>query len=119
MPRSYVEDKLQADIVEWIRLVCPRCIVAAIPNGAYHDARQGARLKWTGVLPGMPDLVLAVPNGLSIFIEVKAPKGVLSAEQKAVHEALRLLGHHIIVARGISDVRDALQSLGIRTREAA
>ena len=74
MARSYVEDRVQADIVAWLRLVAPDCIVAAIPNGAYHDARQGARLKWTGMLPGIPDLVVMAPGGRTLLIEVKAPK---------------------------------------------
>lgn len=119
MPRSYVEDKVQADIVAWIRLVSPDCIVAAIPNGAYHDARQGARLKWTGMLSGMPDLVVLAPRSKALFVEVKAPKGVLSSQQKEVHEALRLLGHTVILARGIDDVREAFRQTGVATREVA
>lgn len=47
----------------------------AIPNGGARDPRTGARLKMTGVKPGVPDTFLPVPFGqyAGLFIEMKKP----------------------------------------------
>jgi hypothetical protein len=118
MARRYVEDPLQASIVSYVRTCAPECLVFAIPNGGLRSKREAARLKWTGVLAGVPDLIVVAPRHV-LFIEVKAPKGVTSEDQKAVHAHLRGLGYTVAIARSIQDVRLTFQHLGIKTREAA
>jgi hypothetical protein len=118
MARRYVEDGLQASIVQWLRTCAPDCLSFAIPNGGLRSKREAARLKWTGVLAGVPDLIVIAPRHV-VFIEVKAPKGAASQEQEAVHEHLRALGYTVVIARSIDDVRLTLRHLGIKTREAA
>jgi len=118
MARRYVEDALQASIVQFIRTCAPECLVFAIPNGGLRSKREAARLKWTGVLAGVPDLIVVAPRHV-VFIEVKATKGVTSNDQKAVHAHLRALGYTVAIARSIEDVRLTLKHLGIKTREAA
>ena len=118
MARRYVEDGLQASIVQWLRTCAPDCLTFSVPLGGYRNKREAARLKWTGALAGVPDLVVVAPRHV-FFIEVKAPKGRASDEQKAVHEHLRALGYVVAIARSIEDVRLTLRHLGIKTREAA
>lgn len=113
------EDHVQAALVEWLRLMVPHAIVSSVPLGGLRTKREAAKLKWAGALAGIPDLFVALPGGRMLWIEVKAAKGVLSPEQKAIHAALASIGHHVVVARGIPDVRDALAAMNIRTREAA
>ena len=118
MARRYVEDPLQASIVQYIRTVAPDCLTFSVPLGGYRNKREAARLKWTGALAGVPDLVVVAPRHV-FFIEVKAPKGRASDEQKAVHEHLRALGYVVVIACSIEDVRLTFRHLGIKTREAA
>lgn len=116
---SLSEDHVQASIVEWLRLVLPRALVSSVPLGGLRTKREAAKLKWTGALAGIPDLFVALPGGRVLWIECKAAKGALGPEQRGVHGALADLGHNVIVARGVPDVRAALKSMAIRTREAA
>lgn len=113
------EDHVQANIVEWARLVLPHALVSSVPLGGLRTKREAAKLVWTGALAGIPDLFIALPGGRVLWVEVKAAKGVLSPHQKAMHAALADLGHTVVVARGVEDVRTALAAMNVRTREAA
>ncbi len=113
------EDHIQSTCVAWLRTVLPKAVVAAIPNGGLRTKREAAKHRWTGTLAGIPDVVAALPGGAVLWIECKAAKGVLSSEQKACHAALAAAGHTVAVVRSVEDVRAALRSIGINTREAA
>ena len=117
--RTYQEDQIQAAIVRYVRTVASGCICAAIPNGGLRDKREAARLKWTGTLAGMPDLILLGPDGAVIGLEVKSDTGRLSDAQKAIAEQWRALGYGWAVVRSVDDVRAVLADAGIRTREVA
>lgn len=97
----------QAAFVEWFRLQYPGTLIFAIPNGAYlagdakARARQMARLKWEGLVAGIPDL--SIPEW-SMWIEFKRVKGgVVSENQKTVCGYLRSIGQTVIVAHGCED----------------
>lgn len=113
------EAKRQASIVEYVRTVAPQVLIWAVPNGGLRSKSEAARLKWTGVLAGVPDLTLALPNGRCAFWEVKTPRGRLSKEQLKVVDRLQAMGHFCASVRDIEDAREALMWMGIETREAA
>ena len=113
------EAKRQAAIVEFTRWVAPHVPIFAVPNGGYRTKAEAARLKWTGVLAGVLDLVLPLPEGRSAYWETKTPRGRLSADQRAFIANLEALGHTWAVVRTIDDARRELNRLGVETREAA
>lgn len=113
------EAKRQAAIVEYVRLVAPHVVIAAVPNGGLRTKAEAARLKWTGVLAGFLDLVLVLPHGRSAYWETKTDLGRLSGDQKDMIGRLEALGHACAVVRSIDDARCELVRLGIETREAA
>ena len=55
---------------------------------------------------GIPDFMCTF-NGRTIGIEAKAPKGVVSENQKLRHEEMRAAGATVIVAYGVEDVHYA------------
>ncbi len=112
------EARIQAAIVEWIRVCAPQTVVFAIPNGGLRGKAEAARLKWCGVLPGIPDLAVLAPDGNAFFLEVKTPDGYLSAEQRKMFDQLVALGINAAVVRSVEDVRMAFRAWGIKTREA-
>lgn len=65
-------------------------------------SREAGKLKAEGLVSGMPDLFLPVPNGLypGLFIEMKAEDGKVSEEQERVIEALGLHGYKVVVCYG-------------------
>ena len=58
------ETQEQATFISWFRFQFPGVLIFAIPNGAHlagdakARARHMARLKWEGVVSGIPDLCI-------------------------------------------------------------
>jgi VRR-NUC domain len=112
------EARVQAAVVAWVGWVAPQVVVFHVPNGGLRSKSEAARLRWVGTLAGVLDLVLVLPEGRCSFWEVKAERGMLSADQKAFIARLERSGHSWALVRSIDDARRELAKLGIRTREA-
>jgi VRR-NUC domain len=115
---SNAEARLQAAIVQYIRDAAPQCLVFHVHNGGLRSKSELSRMRWQGVVAGIPDLVLVAPGGNTHFIEVKTPTGRLSPDQIAIHDHLVALGTPPAIARSIDDVRRAFAAWGLATREA-
>lgn len=91
-PPSDEEHRLQCACVRWFRLKYPQLAsrLFAVPNGGRRDSITGARLKEEGVLAGVADLILLVPNAdyHALLIEMKTPKGRQSESQKEWQRAV-------------------------------
>lgn len=111
------EARQQAAVVEWCRWVRPDVIVFHVPNGGLRSKPEAARLKWMGVLAGVLDLVLILPDGRSAYWECKTPVGRLSDDQKKFIAHLERMGHSWGTVRTIEDARAELTRLGIETKE--
>lgn len=103
----------------------PDVFVFSVPNGGFIvEPRAVAKLKWLGLKPGVPDLVLcwrdpeAAPFESSEvgFIEVKSAVGRLSDDQKSVHAILTNLGHRVAVVRNTEDLTETLAEWGAPCR---
>ena len=112
------EARTQAAIVDYVRYVAPQVVIFHPANGGLRSKPEAARLKWTGVLSGVLDLVLVLPKGRCAFWEVKTESGRLSADQKRFIADLERCGHSWALVRSIDDARAELARLGIRSREA-
>ncbi len=111
------EAKVQASILDWLKLCAPQVIVFHVPNGGHRDKRVAARLKWQGVVAGVPDLCCFDGRGYPFFIEVKSENGVLSSVQKEFIDKLHHYGIETVIARSIDDVRRYFQSSNIPFHE--
>jgi hypothetical protein len=112
------EARIQAAIVEYVRTVAPHIMIYAVPNGGLRTRREAARLKWTGVLAGVLDLVVLLPGGRCAHWETKKPDGRLSEDQDIMIDWLARNDHTWAVVRSIDDARRELLRLGVVTREA-
>jgi hypothetical protein len=107
------EAQLQGAVVAYLRLALPtRAIVFAVPNGGRRDKREAARLKWQGVLPGVPDL-LTILDGRVYGVELKAPKGRLSDEQKAIADRFQDNECPWTCARSLEEVEGFFRAQGV------
>jgi len=114
--RRDIESPLQAAMLELLAAGYPDVWVCSIPNGGYiMEPRTVAKLKWLGLRPGAPDLLLVWTDGVG-FVEVKAPKGVVSDDQKSVHKTLRAKGHRVSVCRSLEDLIATLIEWNVPTR---
>ena len=78
------EDSEQAEVVRRLRRA--RYLVAAVPNGGHRDAKTAGILKRTGVVQGVPDLLIfESPDDPSSFAE-----GLNGYERDVLSMLLRL-----------------------------
>jgi hypothetical protein len=88
----------------------------AIPNSTYTKSiQQKMKNKRSGLRPGLPDLLVVVPNIGLVFIELKRVKGgVVSQAQKDWIAALNSCpGVEAVVCKGAQEAIDFLESLTI------
>jgi hypothetical protein len=90
------------------------------PNGGRRGKIEGARFKRMGVKAGVPDVLIQETwvdqgeDGLPVFgmgvaIELKAPGGRLSKEQKAMLAKLKARGFQTAVCRSLDEVLAVLE----------
>jgi len=118
MPRQSPEYELHKAVVEWLRWTKPDCVWFHPYNGAYMSKATAGKGKALGVLAGVADLVFVYPGELGCgarigFIELKAPKGALTAGQQGFAKDVEALGARYYVARSIEDVQAALNKWGV------
>ena len=106
--QSDEEHRIQVSCVRWFRLKYPHLFARlfAVPNGGRRDGITGARLKEEGVLAGVADLILLVPNAdyHALLIEMKTPKGRQSESQKAWQQEVCAEGEYkYVVCRSLDD----------------
>ena|SRR6478735_6674470 len=110
------EAQLQGAVVAFLRgALPPRALVFAVPNGGSRDKREAAKLKWQGVLAGVPDLIVLIDRQC-FGIELKARTGRLTDEQKLI--SCRFEDNQIpwTVARSIDEVETFLRGHGVPLR---
>jgi hypothetical protein len=109
MTRRRTEDAIQRAVLDILKMCGVRNLVYFhVPNGGKRNLIEAVRLKAAGTLAGIPDLVL-VAAGAAHFLELKAPKGRLSAVQEVAHEALRKAGARVATAYGIDEAIERLK----------
>ena len=81
------------------------------PNGGYRNPREAARFRGLGVLPGVPDITLAMRGGRLGYIELKTSSGRLSTAQIIFRAAAEGLGIPWVLCRSISEVDEAVEKL--------
>ncbi|QDY70115.1 VRR-NUC domain-containing protein [Qingshengfaniella alkalisoli] len=115
MPRIKESD-LQANIVEWMRYALPiDAYVHHSPNEGKRGPKARADLVRMGCLKGFPDLLI-LWNRKAYFLEVKAPGGTLTLEQRHLLESLDGLGYRTAVVNSIEIAEAYLRGWGIPLR---
>ena len=111
------EARIQREIIQFVRAVAPHCLIVAVPNGSQRTASGRPANAVAGLTAGVPDLVVVIPGGRVLWVEVKSEKGRVSDAQLAFHLELQARGHDIAIVRSLDDVRNAFKALNIQTRE--
>lgn len=82
------EDQIQARFFQrcWTELPQTRRCLFAVPNGSTRDIREATKLKSTGLIAGEPDMIL-IHQSKAYGFEFKTATGVVSSNQRTVHQA--------------------------------
>lgn len=121
MKRARPEHKLQCEVIAyWAMYGRPDLKCFAVANGELRHPTVAMRLKAEGVRPGVADLCVLLDGGRTGWMELKAPRGSLSDEQKGFAASVQRLGHHWACIRSVQDAAYAFSQWGaLRQREVA
>lgn len=112
--RREIEGGIQMTLMEWAMLMENRWpelkLLFHVPNGGARGKAEAGRLKRQGVKAGVPDLMLPVARGgyHGLFIELKAEKGSLTAEQKEWLQMLQEQGYAAKCCKGLDEAMRTL-----------
>ncbi|CAB4171777.1 hypothetical protein UFOVP1349_12 [uncultured Caudovirales phage] len=112
-PRANLEHKFQVRLVNELRAMKPAPLFFAIPNAGKMHVRHRVNLISEGLLPGAPDLSFPLPGGRTGYLELKAPKGVLSKNQEKFRDAVIPLGHYWEFAKSFDEAWGVLAGWGV------
>lgn len=104
------ESALQTACVKWFRLQYPDLVIYAVPNGGSRNVREAQRLKAEGVLAGVADLVVLLPKGKSLYIEMKVKGNRQTENQKAFQDKAITLGHTYAVCYSFEEFQQVIEN---------
>lgn len=109
------ESKIQQEIIMWMRNkyctrnAVPRCAIFSVPNER-KDKKELMRMKATGLMSGVSDLIVVVPDKV-IFVECKDAKGRQSDKQKEFENIVSVLGFEYWLVRDLEDFQKKVQKV--------
>lgn len=107
------EDQIQQQIFTWynnnycLKNHNPRHIIFSIPNGGSRNILEAKKMKLTGTLAGVSDLIIIQQNK-TIFVEVKTEKGIQSDVQKDFQTRVSNLGFEYLIVRSLEDFKNKI-----------
>lgn len=108
------EDIIQMQLIQWCNLNRGKYPMLEdihhSPNGGKRNAREAAKFKRMGTRAGFPDLELLYPNGKyhGLFIELKAPGGKVTKNQKEWMHRLNSRGYYAKVCVGFDEAKNTI-----------
>jgi hypothetical protein len=78
-----------------------------VPNGGYRTKSEAMKMKATGLVAGVSDLIIVQPNRV-IFLELKDTNGRQSNEQKSFQEKITALGFEYWLIRSLEEFKAKL-----------
>ena len=119
--RNRPEEALQRAVASYLDLALPDDVVwHHSPNGGARSKAEGGVFKAMGTRPGWPDIEIIsrgfAGHGRAYFIELKAPNGRLSPNQKTCHAVLQKTGAPVAVCQRVEEVEGTLRGWGFDLR---
>lgn len=113
------ESKLQVAFINWMKGALPQIIVFHVYNENSVNAIQGKMKKDRGVLAGVHDNCMILPDGKFASLELKNPdkpksENKYSDKQQAFAERLDKVGCHHACCQTGEQIEAYIQSLGLK-----
>ncbi len=109
MRKAAPEHSFQVWAVNYLRWNGIYCF--AVPNGGKRDVKTGAFLKKEGQLAGVADLILLLPEGEAVFVELKAGNNRQQESQRLFQKNVEQLGFVYLLWNKPQDVIDFVKDL--------
>lgn len=108
------ESQLQQNCIRWFRLQYPKYgrLLFAVPNGHKRNIVTAVKLKKEGVVAGVSDLILLVPNYTyhGLCIEMKIGKGKQTESQKEFQSDVEQMGYKYSVCRTLDEFTNLINN---------
>lgn len=104
------EDHIQQKIIIWYRNEYQRHgkgLIFAIPNGGSRNVAEAKKLKETGLMAGVSDLIVLHGNKC-LFVEVKTDTGKQSEKQIEFETKVKALGFDYFLVRSLEQFKEIL-----------
>lgn len=104
--RTESESLIQQQIFIHVNNTYRNLIIHSVPNGSSTgDPRIISQMALLGMVKGISDLIIWLPNGKAIMVEVKNSIGTQSVDQKKIQEKLENLGGTYLLVRSLEDFK--------------
>lgn len=106
------EDLLQQKCVIWFKnnyQMHGKGLIWAVPNGGTRNIIEAKKLKATGTMPGVSDLIVVLDSKV-LFIELKTDLGKQSDAQKIFETKITNLNHEYILIRNEEEFKKTILS---------
>ena len=106
------EYHIQVAVVQWLRVQYPNALFTISPSGMKLPIGVAVKLKRMGYVAGTPDIMILEPRGgfHGLFVELKAPAGRMTPEQKCFLEELNKRGYLATVCFGFDEAMSTITS---------
>lgn len=106
------EIQLQAKCFQfmWNEYPSTRRLFFHVPNGGQRNAIEGMQLKASGVVAGIPDMIL-IHSGKAYGFELKTPTGKVSPVQEVVHKVWAKDGTPVFIIRTEEEFKKIISNL--------
>jgi len=111
------EDQIQAKCYQWFHNTFPerRGLLFSVPNGGYRNKIEATKLKATGCVSGICDILYLYKPGvcsvIPIGIEMKTETGVVSPEQKKIHAIWEANGIKVYICRSFEQFQEIINEI--------
>jgi hypothetical protein len=108
------EDVIQAEIFKFYHnKFCTKLnkvphVIFSVPNGGLRNKREALKLKSTGLVAGVSDLIIVTDKEV-LFVEVKTSTGRQSDNQKDFERKVKELGYRYLIVRSLNDFKIQLK----------
>ena len=120
------EANIQQEIFIYWHNTYPQTIIHSVPNGfgftipeiipiRFHTAIRKAIAmavnfsKQTGMIEGISDLIIHLPNGRCVMVEVKTEIGTQSQAKKKIEVKIKAMGGNYILVRSLEDFKEKIK----------
>jgi hypothetical protein len=120
------ESKIQQEIFTYFHNTYPAYIIHSVPNGfsinipkiipsRFHKAIRQAvafavkKTKQIGMMRGVSDLIVHLPNGLCVMVEVKNDKNDQDTAQKKIEAKMKAINSNYILVRSLEDFKEQIK----------
>ena len=121
------EASIQQSIFIYFHNKYPKYIIHSVPNGIgftipkivplqFHSAIRKAiamaidMMKKVGLVPGVADLIIHLPNAKCVMCEVKTEIKKKKKKQKKIEAKIKAMGGNYILVRSLSEFKEKIKA---------